>query len=192
MRLTTYRSDGKTGKYVQGNARRAVVLAKRLDPQKLFCSGPIVIGELNPFSILNPDELCWVEVQSSGQELARIVPPDVEHVRKLSGREEYERVLARQWPRWRKSPSGEPGGMMEALVELSFRGGHVLYLRVIGHVSEVPLTEMIFGLPAITATFEPGGTLYANPKCIVRARVYHSLGKVKYPSGLWCAEADEI
>ena len=48
------------------------------------------------------------------------------------------------------------------------------------------------GLPAITATFDNGGTLYANPKCIVRARVYHSMSKVKYPAGLWCAEADEI
>ena len=59
-------------------------------------------------------------------------------------------------------------------------------------VTEVPLTELIFGLPAITATFDNGGTLYANPKCIVRARVYHSMSKVKYPAGLWCAEADEI
>lgn len=192
MRLTTYRSDGKIGNYVQGNARRAQVLAQRLDPHKLFCSGPIVIGELNPFSILNPDELCWIEAQSGGSALSSLYAPGIEHVRKLAGREEYEHVLARQWPRWRKNTKTAPGDMLEALVELSFRGGHALYLRVIGKVTEVPLTELIFGLPAITATFDNGGTLYANPKCIVRARVYHSLSKVKYPSGLWCAEADEI
>lgn len=192
MRLTTYRSDGKTGKYVQNNARRAQVLAQRLDPHRIFCSGPIVIGELNPFSLLNPDELCWIEAQSDGPALAQIHAPGVEHVRRLAGREEYEKVLDRQWPRWRRNTKTAPGDMLEALVELSFRGGHVLYLRVIGKVTEVPLPELIFGVPAITATFDPGGTLYANPRCIVRARVYHSLSRVKYPSGLWCAEADEI
>ena len=126
------RSDGKIGNYVQGNARRAQVLAQRLDPHKLFCSGPIVIGELNPFSILNPDELCWIEAQSEGPALLSIYAPGVEHVRKLAGRDEYEHVLARQWPRWRKNTKTAPGDMLEALVELSFRGGHALYLRVIG------------------------------------------------------------
>lgn len=192
MRLTTYRSDGMTGRYQQGNTRRAQVLARRLDPATLFNSGPIVIGELNPFTLLNPDELCWVEVQSGGLELAVSLHESVDKVRKFTGREEYERVLARQWPRWRKAQAGARADLLEALVELTFRGGHALYLHVTGRVVDTPLSELIFGSPAICATFEPDGTVYANPKCIVRARVYHSMSKVTYPNGLWCAEADEI
>ncbi|MSP97291.1 MAG: hypothetical protein EXR29_08725 [Betaproteobacteria bacterium] len=193
MRLTTDRADGKIGKYVQNNARRAHVLARRLDPLKLFCSGPIVIGELNPFTILNPDELCWVEAQSSGLLLYGFLPDRIEQVRKLAGRDEYEGVLARQWPRWRKKKSkGVAGDLLEALVELSFRGGHVLHLHLLGRVVKRPLAELIFGAPSITASFEPNGMLCANPKCVVRARVYHSMSEVPYPDGLWCAEADEI
>jgi hypothetical protein len=192
MRLSVFRSDGKVGRYLQSNARRAQMLAKRLDPETLFCKGPIVIGELNPFSILNPDEVCWIEVQADAAELKTATPTGVERVLRLPGREEYEAILARQWPRWRTKAKSKPGDLLEALVELSFRGGHVLYLHVTGYVVSTPLVQMIFGAPSINATFEPNGALYANPKALVRARVYHSMSSVTYPDGLWCAEADEI
>jgi len=192
MRLRICRTDGKTGNYVQNNPRRAQMLAGRLDPARIFCSGPIVIGVLNPFSILNQDEVCWVEVEAGDLKMANTLPPNVERIRRLSGREEYEELLARQWPLWRSNAKSRPGDLLEALVELSFRGGNMLYLHVTGFVEHQPLAELIFGVPAIAATYEPGGILYVNPKCIVRARVYHSMSEVTYPEGLWCAEADDI
>lgn len=192
MRLRICRTDGRTGSYVQEDSRRVHMLAQRLNPQKLFCSGPIVIGVLNPFSVLNPDEVCWVEVEEGTADMSRVLPPHVEQVRRLSGRPEYEEVLARQWPRWRSRAKSSPGDLLEALVELSFRGGAMLYLHVTGTVEHQPLSELVFGQPAITATFEPGGIVYANPKCVARARVYHSMTEVPYPQGLWCAEADDI
>ena len=192
MQLTIRRTDGNVGKYVQDDLRRAHILMQRLNPAKLFNSGPIVIGVLSPFTILNPDEVCWVEVQTSELEMPQMLPANVERLRKLSGREEYEEVLARQWPLWRSNARSSPGDLLEALVELTFRGGHSLYLHVTGHVEKKPLSEIIFGPPAITASVLPEGTLYINTKCIVRARVYHSMTEVSYPLGLWCAEADEI
>ena len=191
MRLRIHRTDGKTGSYSQDDERRASMLARRFDPETLFCSGPIVIGVSNPFSVLNPDEVCWVEVETE-LPTPQALPDSVEQVRRLSGREEYEALLARQWPLWRKNPQSRPGELLEALVELSFRSGKSLYLHVTGRVADKPLAELIFGASAITATFDPGGTLYVNPKCIVRARVYHSKDKVDYPQGIWVAEADDV
>ena len=191
IRLRTHRTDGKTGTYSQDDPRRAAALAARLDPQKIFCSGPIVIGVLNPFSVLSADEVCWIEVDTV-LPMKQLHADGVERVVKLPDRKAYEEILARQWPLWRKAHSLAREGLLEALVELSFRGGDVLYLRVFGIRNEIPLVESFFGVPAITAEIESGGAVYANPRCIVRARVYHSAGEVSYPDGLWFAEADDI
>ena len=100
MRLRIHRTDGKTGIYSQDDERRAKMLVRRVDPETIFSSGRIVVGVLNPFSILNADEVCWVEVET-GLVTKKIRPPSVVQIRRLSGREEYEAILARQWPRWR-------------------------------------------------------------------------------------------
>ena len=192
MHVRIHRTDGKTGSYSQDDQARAEVLLTRLDPQRLFRSGPIVIGEHNPFSVLNPDHINWVEVQAPGPVLPVLRPPGIERIVKLDGREQYEAILDRQWPRWRVMRKSSPGDLMEALVQLSLRGGSELYLRVTGVVTHMPLSELVFGQPAITAHMDPDGAIYVNPHSIVRARVYHSLGEVQYPSGLWFAEADDI
>ncbi|NJD33601.1 MAG: hypothetical protein FIA96_01960 [Betaproteobacteria bacterium] len=191
MRLRINRSDGKTGIYSQSIDRRAAMMVRRLDPRTLFSSGPIVIGELNPFSVLNPDEICWVEVETE-LDTPKLPMDNIEMVRRLDGREEYESILARQWPLWRKNAKGAPEDLLEALVELSFRNSASLYLHLTGRVATVSRGGAIFGLPAITASFEPHGTVYINPKCIVRARIYHSQDRVNYPDGIWVASADDI
>lgn len=192
MRVRIHRTDGKTGSYSQEDHNRATMLAKRLDPHTLFRSGPIVIGEHNPFTVLNPDHINWVEVESPEHDLQMVKPQGVERIVRLAGRHEYEAVLERQWPRWRVMRKSNPGDLMEALVELALRGGSEMYLRVTGVVTNQPLSELVFGQPAITAHIVPDGVVYVNPNSIVRARVYHSLGEVQYPSGLWFAEADDI
>lgn len=191
MHLSIVRTDGNTGSYTQAMPRREAMLRRRLDPKTLFCSGPIVIGVLNPFTILNPDEICWIEVECE-QEAVKLPMPHIERIHCLQGREEYENMLARQWPRWRKVAKGKPGDMLEALVELSFRGGAQLHLHVTGKVAEVSLVEAVFGAPSITAERGPTRTFYINPKALVRARVYHSKDQVSYPPGIWVAEADEV
>ncbi|MEQ1515592.1 MAG: hypothetical protein ABL931_03780 [Usitatibacteraceae bacterium] len=191
MHLRLHRADGKFGKYHQDDLRRAQVLARRFDPATLFCSGPVVIGMLNPFSVIHPDEICWVEVETE-LKLKLEYPQNVETIRKLSGRGEYEEVLARQWPLWRINKLNIPGDMLEAVAELSFRGGEMLYLHITGRVADAPLPDLIYGAPAISATISPHGALYINPKGIVRARVYHSRGQVEYPMGLWFADAEDI
>lgn len=91
--------------------------------------------------------------------------------------------------KFKKSAKGD---LLEALVELSLRGGESVFLRVFGHVGDINLIDAVFGLPAITATAPPNLTTYINPKTIIRARVYHSKDRVNYPSGIWVAEADDI
>ncbi len=157
----------------------------------MFRSGPVVIGEVNPFTVLNPDEICWVEVETHLETL-KMAMPDVDRIRRLADRAQYEALLSRQWPRWQKNPKGKPGDMLEALVEISFRGGLELYLHVTGRVAKISLADAIFGAPAITGTMEPDGTLYINPKAIVRARIYHSISEVTYPTGIWVATADDV
>jgi len=191
MYLRIRRTDGKTGVYRQEVDRRREMLHTRFDPDTMYRSGPIVIGTHNPLSILNPDEICWVEVETA-RPTKKSMPANVEKIRKLPGREEYESLLARQWPLWQKRAKKKPGNLLEAFVELSFRGGDSLFLHVVGYESDTSLVDSIFGLPAVTATYAPDGTVFINPKCIVRARIYHSKDQVAYPSGIWVAEADDI
>ncbi len=191
MRIRIVRTDGKAGSYTQESDRRAAMLVRRLDPRTLFRSGPVVIGELNPFTVLNPDEICWIEV-TTRQEMLRLPMNNIERLRRLADRAEYEALLSRQWPRWQTNPKGKSGDLLEALVELSFRGGTELYLHVTGRVAKVSLVDAIFGAPAICAEFDPDGMVYANPKALVRARVYHSISQVSYPAGIWVASADEV
>lgn len=191
MLLRIKRTDGKAGTYRQDIDRRSAVLLQRLDPNTIFRSGPIVIGTHNPFSVINPEEICWVEVETTRKTI-KSLPKNVEQIHRLSDREEYEHLLAQQWPLWKQYPKANLGDLLEAFVELSFRGGDALYLRVAGYLSDSSLIDAIFGLPAVTATYEPNGTLFINPRTIVRARVYHSSDKVTYPSGIWIAEADDI
>lgn len=191
MRLRVHRTDGKTGVYLQNHARRAEVLAMRFNPATLFTTGPIVIGVLNPFSVLNADDVCWVEVESEVP-LALNLPVGVEEIRKLSGRDEYQEILARQWPKWIGGGKSEEGDLMEALVEVSLRSGETLFLHVLGRVTSMSLPEALFGVAAIAASIKPHGALYINPKAVVRYRVYHSISRIDYPAGLWFAEADDI
>ena len=191
MRIRVHRSDGKTGVYSQTDPARAALLAQRLDPTRLFCSGPIVIGMHNPFSIINPDEVCWIEIETA-LELPLKLPKNIERLHRLAGRGEYEALLARQWPGWMKFRKGKKGDPLEALVELSLRGGESTYLHVLGAVGETNLIEEFFGVPAITASIDGAGRLYVNPKAIVRARVYHSRDRISFKRGFWMAEADDF
>lgn len=191
IQIRVHRADGKTGSYRQDDARRAEVLAQRLDPQTMFCSGPIVIGMLNPFSIINPDEVCWIEATSS-LPLMQSLPQGVESARVLASRAEFEETLARQWPLWRRHAESNNAQLLEALVALSFRGGAEIFLHVLGSADNQDLRECLAASRAWTATLAPQSMLYVNPRCLVRMRVYHSKQRVNYPDGLWFAESDDI
>jgi len=192
MHLRIHRSDGKTGSYHQGVASRAALLLKRLDPQRIFNSGPIVIGVLNPFSVINADEVCWIEIETD-LPVTYSLPEHIRTVRKLAGRDEYEALLAQQWPRWMKFNKSKVGDLLEALVELSLRSGESVFLHVTGSVTNTNLmVDAFFHKPVIIASYPPNGTIYVNPKCIVRSRVYHSRQQVDFPEGLWFAEADDV
>ncbi len=168
------------------------MLLRRLDPQTIFTSGPIVIGVLNPFSVINADEICCIEIETD-LPVPLNLPENIDQIHKLPGREEYEAMLARQWPRWKDLNKNEDGDLFEALIELSMRGGESIFLHVTGRVSKTSkLVEAFFHPPAIVASYPPNGTVYINTRCLVRSRIYHSRQQVNYPEGLWVAEADDV
>lgn len=191
MRLRIHRTDGKTGRYVQSDPDRSAILLKRFDPDHLFRSGPIVIGVHNPFSIINADEICWIEIESEQKALTRR-PSGIEQIRRIAGRAEYEELLAKQWPLWMKYRKGRKGELLEALVELSLRSGEAVFLHVFGVVDNVNIVDELFGAPAICADSPAGGTLYINPKGVTRARIYHSKDRIEHLNGFWMAEAEDI
>jgi hypothetical protein len=191
MRLRIHRTDGKTGTYVQDHPGRASTLVRRLDPATLFRSGAIVIGVLNPFSVLNPDEICWIEVESD--ELPAIsLPRDIDSVVRIVDRNAYEEKLAQQWPLWKQFRRGQPGDLLEALVELSLKDGTSVFLHVTGRVGKSDIVDELFGAHALCASVPTRGVVFVNPATIVRARIYHSKDRIEHPDGLWMAEADDI
>lgn len=191
MRFHIHRADGKVGSYSQPDPRRAQMLARRFDPERMFRSGPIVIGEVNPFNLINPDEVCWIDVESP-LPTTRYLLPDVDRVVRLSGREEYEAILARQWPLWRKQVQQERGGLLEALFDLSMRGGLTLHVHVQAKITHLNIASLLAPGPALTAEWPGHGTTYINPAAIVRARLYHSKSAPEYPEGFWCAQSEDI
>lgn len=191
MRIRVHRSDGGTGTYSQTDSRRANMLARRLDPAHMFTSGPIVIGVLNPFTLLRTDDVCWVAADRHPG-LKASYPRGIEQIRRLPRREDYEHILNRQWPKWRARARSAPGELLEAIAELRFRGGATEFLHLVGRVTKSALIEQVFGAPTICATFPTDGVLYVNPGAITRARIYHSAQDVPLPDGVWMAEADEV
>lgn len=196
LRLRVQRADGVVGSYSQSDPRRAQFLLQRCDPHTMFRSGPIVIGVFNPFTVLNASEVCWISAEpgtGSGLQPQQFLPHGIEHVHLLPGRVEYEALLARQWPKWRQmNAASADSNLLEALLEVNFRGADPLYLHVLGQVTETPLVDTLFAGPAITATFGEAGMVYVNTSSMVRARLYHSKAEVNYPDGIWMAEADDI
>ena len=191
LRLRVWKTDGRVGKYTQASPNKAEMLVKRLCPDTLFKSGVLVIGTLNPITLLTASEVAWIEVETK-LACPQHPMPGVDGATKIESRKEFDELLLQQWPKWRKLRKGKPGDLLQSLVELTFRGGLQLHLHVRGVVNDNLSLETLFEQPAITATLPHGGALYVNPASMVRARIYHSKHEVKYPSGIFVAEADEI
>jgi hypothetical protein len=189
--LRVFRSDGGVGSYTQTDPRKAVVLVGRLKPESVFNSGVIIIGTLNPLTLINPDNVAWIEAETAIP-LPQWPVAGVERVVKLANKAEFDELLLQQWPRWRQMRRSRPGDMLQSLVELTFLGGRSLYLHVHATVVEEFFPQTIFSEPCITATLPEGGALYVNPKALMRMRIYHSSQALRYPDGIFMAEANEI
>lgn len=191
LRLRIWKTDGRVGNYTQALPKKAAMLVKRVNPETIFRSSVLVIGTLNPITLINTGEVAWIEVETSLPCPQRPLP-GVEETIRIETRKEFDELLLQQWPKWRKLRKSKPGDLLQSLVELTFRGGLQLHLHVRGMVNEDFTLETLFDQPSLTAVLPTGGALYVNTKSLVRARIYHSKHEVKYPSGIFVAEADEI
>jgi hypothetical protein len=100
LTIKIHRADGKIGTYSQPDAGAAERVLHRLSPDRIFSSRSIAVGVNNPFSIINTEHICLVELHTDIP-VAYPLPPGFEHVTLLGSRTEYEEILARQWPKWR-------------------------------------------------------------------------------------------
>lgn len=191
VQLRVCRTDGGIGRYTQNDPRKAAVLMQRFVPKTMFTADVIVIGTQNPMTLIRAEEVAWITVKTA-LPCPQFQFPDIERSEMLSGKKQFDELLAQQWPRWRKTPSAAPGALLQALVELTFRGGSSVYLNALGVLGDRLKPQRIFSSPAITAEIPGGGAIYINPRALVRARIYHSLREVRYPNGILVAEADEI
>ena len=191
LRLSIWKTDGRVGNYTQANANKSGILVRRLQPDSLFSSGVLIIGTLNPMTLINTNEVAWIEV-ATNLPCPQHAIAGVEETTKIETREEFDELLLKQWPKWRLMRKSQQGDLLQSLVELTFRGGLQLHLHVRGVVDNDLHLEMLFAQPALTAVLPKGGALYVNPKTLIRARIYHSKHEVNYPPGIFVAEADEI
>lgn len=149
-------------------------------------------GVPNPFSALNPDEICCMEVETNPP-LPPSLPKNIDRIHKLTGPEEYEAMPARQWPRRMGFRKNKEGDLFEALIELSLRNGESVFPHATCRASPTSKpVEAFFHPPAIMASYPPSDTPYVDARCIARSGVYHSRRKLDYPEGLWFAEADDV
>jgi hypothetical protein len=191
LQLRICRTDGGIGRYSQFDPRKAAVLVGRFSANTMFSSGIIVVGTSNPMTLIKADEVAWIAVKTA-LHCPQFKFPDIDRCEMLAGKKKFAELLAEQWPRWRKTPSRTRGGLMQALLELTFRGGSCVYLNALGVVGDKLAPQGLFTAPVISAAIPGGGAIYINPRALVRARIYHSLREVIYPDGILVAEADEI
>jgi hypothetical protein len=97
------------------------MLVKRLRPDTpRFKSGALVIGTLNPITLLNAGEVAWIEAEIDLECPQHPLAGDDE-THKIETREEFDQLLLQQWPKWRKLRKVKPGDLLQSL-DSRFRG----------------------------------------------------------------------
>jgi len=177
IKITVLKTNGQKGTYEQVTLALALEAVKKLNPRTLFTRGSLIIGNGNPFSLLNPSHISSIEVDT-GLPLLNILPPGVTTAIQVSDKTAFMVELDKRWPQWRRMEQAGPGSPLEALVHLELVGGWEEYVSVTGTVpdrkTEQKVVETLLDLPIICVKRTGNGYNYINPSNIIRARIYHS------------------
>ena len=177
IKITVLKTNGQQGTYQQVTSALALEVVKKLNPRTLFTRGSLILGNGNPFSILNPNHIASIEVDT-GLPLLNILPPGITTAKLVTDKTAFMVELDKRWPQWRRMEQAVPGSPMEALVHLELTGGWEQYVYVTGAMPDVKterkVVETLLDLPVICVKRPSNGYNYINPSNIIRARIYHS------------------
>ena len=177
LNIVILKTNGLKGSYQQVTSKLATEVISKLNPRSLFTRGALILGNGNPFTLLNPNHIACIEVET-GLPLENIQPPGVNTAIQVVDKTAFMVELDKRWGQWRKLEQGGPGSPQEALVQFELAGGWEQYVHVTGTLpdreTERKVIETLLDLPVICIKRIGSGYNYINPANIIRARIYHS------------------
>jgi hypothetical protein len=177
LNIVILKTNGLKGSYQQVTSKLATEVISKLNPRSLFTRGALILGNGNPFTLLNPNHIACIEVET-GLPLENIQPPGVNTAIQVVDKTAFMVELDKRWGQWRKLEQGGPGSPQEALVQFELAGGWEQYVHVTGTLpdreTERKVIETLLDLPVICIKRIGNGYNYINPANIIRARIYHS------------------
>jgi hypothetical protein len=177
LNIVILKTNGLKGSYQQVTSKLATEAISKLNPRSLFTRGALILGNGNPFTLLNPNHIACIEVET-GLPLENIQPPGVNTAIQVVDKTAFMVELDKRWGQWRKLEQGGPGSPQEALVQFELAGGWEQYVHVTGTLpdreTERKVIETLLDLPVICIKRIGNGYNYINPANIIRARIYHS------------------
>ncbi len=195
IKIVIQKTNGLQGGYQQVTTKLVQDVIMKLNPRELFTRGSLILGNGNPFTLLNPAHIACIEVQSS-LPLKSILPPGVNTADQLADRTAFMVELDKNWGQWRKLDPVKPGMPYEALVHLELAGGWEQYVHVTGtqpdRETERKVVETMLDQPVLCIKRPDNGYNYINPSNIIRARIYHSNREPFRPVRLLPLDPDEI
>ena len=177
LNIVILKTNGLKGSYQQVTSKLATEVISKLNPRSLFTRGALILGNGNPFTLLNPNHIACIEVET-GLPLENIQPPGVNTAIQVVDKTAFMVELDKRWGQWRKLEQDGPGSPQEALVQFELAGGWEQYVHVTGTLpdreTERKVIETLLDLPVICIKRIGNGYNYINPANIIRARIYHS------------------
>lgn len=195
MQIILQHTDGRQTSFQQSTSRLEREIVSKIVPRSLFTRGPLIIGNGNPFTVVHPDRIACMQVDTT---LAAKVfyPPGISAAHQIADRAAYLVKLDERWEKWRKLRVGGTSKPYEALVEIDLAGGWEYYVHVVGKFTdqqaEAKLLETLLTMPVLCIRRQANGINYLNPAAIVEARIYHSNADPVRPLRLIPADPVEI
>lgn len=108
LNIVILKTNGLKGNYQQVTSKLATEVISKLNPRNLFTRGALILGNGNPFTMLNPNHIACIEVET-GLPLQSIQPLGVNTAIQVVDKTAFMVELDKRWGQWRKLEQGGPG-----------------------------------------------------------------------------------
>jgi hypothetical protein len=177
VKIAILKTNGLQGSYQQLTPSLAREVVNKLNPRELFTRGSLTLGTGNPYTLLNPNHISCIDVETV-LPLKSVQPPGVNTADHVADKTAFMVELEKRWGQWRKLEDGGPGTPYEALLHFELLGGWERYVHVTGVIPEQEVERKVvttlLDLPVLCIKRAGTGYSYINPANVVRARIYHS------------------
>jgi len=195
IKLTVFKNNGLKATYQQSTTSIAREVANKLVPRSLFNRGALILGNGNPYTLINPQQVACIEAETS-LPLQDLLPPGIKSITQIADRTTFLGALEQRWGTWQKQPIELPGKPFEALLHIELCGGWERHALLNGQFTdcstEKKVIENLFGQPVICIHRTGGGMLYINPSSVIRVRIYHSNRDPFRPTQLIPVDPEDI